>query len=48
MTNLTRVSFHAPADIVAWLRAESERTGAVVSEILRRLVAEKMKAEKKP
>jgi hypothetical protein len=42
-----RVVFHAPDHIVEWLRSEYERTGATVSEILRRLVTEKMKEEKK-
>jgi hypothetical protein len=43
-----RVVFHAPGEIIEWLRSESERTGVLVSEILRRLVTEKMKEEKKP
>ena len=41
-TKLKRVSFHAPDEIVKWLTAESERTGVLVSEILRRLVKEEM------
>lgn len=42
MTNLKRVSFHADDEIVNWLRSESERTGVLVSEILRRAVRKAM------
>jgi hypothetical protein len=45
MTNLKRISFHAPDDIIAWLSSEAERTGVLVSEILRRMVRARMKAE---
>ncbi len=47
MTNLKRVSFHADDSIVSWLRSEAERTGVLVSEILRRLCRDRMKAEQK-
>ena len=46
MTNLRRVSFHAEDDIVEWLRSENERTGVLVSEILRRLCRDRMKEKK--
>ena len=37
-TKHKRIVFHAPDDIVQWLTSESERTGVLISEILRRLV----------
>lgn len=46
MTNLKRLSFHAEDDIADWLRSESERTGVLVSEILRRLCRDRMKEKK--
>jgi hypothetical protein len=37
-TDLKRVSFYATAEQAAWLDAETERTGAPVSEVCRRAI----------
>jgi hypothetical protein len=37
-TDLKRISFYATPEQVAWLDAESERTGAPLSEVCRRAI----------